>query len=75
MSSLPGGTGDNIIYALLCGGAFAGAVAYVSLHLSIYTLICLSLDDVAHRGKNNTRLAFFHKPFNFIRWSFILLHG
>ncbi|XP_029517927.1 protein MGARP isoform X5 [Oncorhynchus nerka] len=28
MSSLPGGTGDNIIYALLCGGAFAGAVAY-----------------------------------------------
>ncbi|XP_055782991.1 protein MGARP-like isoform X1 [Salvelinus fontinalis] len=28
MSSLPGGAGDNIIYALLCGGAFAGAVAY-----------------------------------------------
>ncbi|XP_038849750.1 protein MGARP-like isoform X6 [Salvelinus namaycush] len=28
MSSLPGGTGDNIIYALLCGGGFAGAVAY-----------------------------------------------
>ncbi|XP_035600277.1 uncharacterized protein LOC118363482 isoform X8 [Oncorhynchus keta] len=28
MSSVPGGTGDNIVYALLCGGAFAGAIAY-----------------------------------------------
>ncbi|KAM9413385.1 uncharacterized protein ACWYII_025243 [Salvelinus alpinus] len=28
MSSVPGGSGDNIVYALLCGGAFAGAIAY-----------------------------------------------
>ncbi|XP_046907936.1 protein MGARP isoform X4 [Hypomesus transpacificus] len=28
MSSIPGGTGENIIYALLCGGAFAGSVTY-----------------------------------------------
>ncbi|KAJ0049995.1 hypothetical protein NL108_009954 [Boleophthalmus pectinirostris] len=29
MSSLPsGGSGENIVYALLCGGAFVGAVTY-----------------------------------------------
>ncbi|XP_070818231.1 uncharacterized protein mgarpa isoform X4 [Chaetodon auriga] len=28
MSSVPGGSGDNILYALLCGGAFAGSLAY-----------------------------------------------
>ncbi|XP_042273995.1 protein MGARP isoform X6 [Thunnus albacares] len=28
MSSVPGGSGENIVYALLCGGAFAGAVTY-----------------------------------------------
>lgn len=29
MSSLPGGSGENVVYALLCGGAFVGAVSYV----------------------------------------------
>ncbi|XP_034546611.1 protein MGARP isoform X4 [Notolabrus celidotus] len=29
MSSIPGGSGENIVYALLCGGAFAGAISYV----------------------------------------------
>ncbi|XP_073342349.1 uncharacterized protein mgarpa isoform X3 [Pagrus major] len=28
MSSVPGGSGENIVYALLCGGAFVGAVTY-----------------------------------------------
>ncbi|TNM99033.1 hypothetical protein fugu_013597 [Takifugu bimaculatus] len=28
MSSVPGGSGENIVYALLCGGAFVGAVSY-----------------------------------------------
>ncbi|XP_036424639.1 protein MGARP isoform X3 [Colossoma macropomum] len=28
MSSVPGGTGENIVYVVLCGGAFAGAMAY-----------------------------------------------
>ncbi|XP_029986522.1 protein MGARP-like isoform X12 [Sphaeramia orbicularis] len=28
MSSLPGGSGENIVYAILCGGAFVGAVTY-----------------------------------------------
>ncbi|XP_035505453.1 uncharacterized protein mgarpa isoform X3 [Scophthalmus maximus] len=28
MSSLPGGSGENIVYALLCGGAFVASVAY-----------------------------------------------
>lgn len=31
MSSVPGGSGENLFYVVLCGGAFAGAVAYVSL--------------------------------------------
>lgn len=30
MSSVPGGSGENIVYAVLCGGAFIGAVSYVS---------------------------------------------
>lgn len=30
MSSVPGGSGDNIALALLCGGACAGALSYVS---------------------------------------------
>ena len=30
MSSVPGGSGENILYTLLCGGAFVGAVSYVS---------------------------------------------
>ncbi|XP_026112380.1 protein MGARP isoform X2 [Carassius auratus] len=28
MSSVPGGSGQNIFYVVLCGGAFAGALAY-----------------------------------------------
>ncbi|XP_062856006.1 protein MGARP isoform X2 [Trichomycterus rosablanca] len=28
MSSVPGGSGENLVYVLLCGGAFAGSVAY-----------------------------------------------
>ncbi|XP_032355812.1 apoptosis-inducing factor 1, mitochondrial isoform X5 [Etheostoma spectabile] len=28
MSSVPGGSGENIVYTLLCGGALVGAVAY-----------------------------------------------
>ncbi|XP_059371954.1 histone-lysine N-methyltransferase 2D-like isoform X3 [Carassius carassius] len=28
MSSVPGGSGENFLYVVLCGGAFAGAVAY-----------------------------------------------
>ncbi|XP_071769716.1 apoptosis-inducing factor 1, mitochondrial isoform X3 [Centroberyx gerrardi] len=28
MSSVPGGSGENIVYALLCGGAFVGACSY-----------------------------------------------
>ncbi|XP_042594141.1 uncharacterized protein LOC122139628 isoform X3 [Cyprinus carpio] len=28
MSSGPGGSGENFLYVVLCGGAFAGAVAY-----------------------------------------------
>ncbi|GLD62771.1 calphotin-like isoform X12 [Lates japonicus] len=28
MSSLPGGSGENIVYALLCGGALVGGVSY-----------------------------------------------
>ncbi len=31
MSSVPGGSGQNLFYVFLCGGAFAGSVAYVSL--------------------------------------------
>lgn len=31
MSSVPGGSGENILYAVLCGGAFAGSLAYVSM--------------------------------------------
>lgn len=34
MSSVPGGSGENIVYALLCGGAFVGAVSYVGDRLS-----------------------------------------
>lgn len=30
MSSVPGGSGENLIYVVLCGGAFAAAGAYVS---------------------------------------------
>lgn len=30
MSSVPGGSGENIFYALLCGGASVGALSYVS---------------------------------------------
>lgn len=30
MSSVPGGSGENIVYALLCSGAFVGACSYVS---------------------------------------------
>lgn len=30
MSSVPGGSGENIVYAVLCGGALVGAVSYVS---------------------------------------------
>ncbi|XP_056113250.1 uncharacterized protein mgarpa isoform X2 [Rhinichthys klamathensis goyatoka] len=29
MSSVPGGSGENFLYAVLCGGAFAGSLAYV----------------------------------------------
>ncbi|XP_017329137.1 protein MGARP isoform X3 [Ictalurus punctatus] len=29
MSSVPGGSGENLIYVVLCGGAFAAAGAYV----------------------------------------------
>ncbi|XP_072519593.1 uncharacterized protein mgarpa isoform X3 [Salminus brasiliensis] len=28
MSSVPGGSGENILYVVLCGGAFAGALTY-----------------------------------------------
>ncbi|XP_044061726.1 apoptosis-inducing factor 1, mitochondrial isoform X7 [Siniperca chuatsi] len=28
MSSVPGGSGENIVYAVLCGGAFVGALSY-----------------------------------------------
>ncbi|XP_022071984.1 protein MGARP isoform X50 [Acanthochromis polyacanthus] len=28
MSSVPGGSGENIVYALLCGGAFVVSVTY-----------------------------------------------
>ncbi|CAF96435.1 unnamed protein product [Tetraodon nigroviridis] len=28
MSSLPGGSGENIVYTLLCSGAFVGAISY-----------------------------------------------
>ncbi|KAK3564460.1 hypothetical protein QTP86_022627 [Hemibagrus guttatus] len=28
MSSVPGGTGQNLVYLVVCGGAFAGAIAY-----------------------------------------------
>ncbi|XP_019723006.1 protein MGARP isoform X4 [Hippocampus comes] len=28
MSSTPGGSGENILYTVLCGGAFVGAVSY-----------------------------------------------
>nr|XP_046261776.1 protein MGARP isoform X5 [Scatophagus argus] len=28
MSSVPGGSGENIVYVLLCGGAFVGAMSY-----------------------------------------------
>ncbi|XP_030623260.1 protein MGARP isoform X2 [Chanos chanos] len=28
MSSVPGGSGENIVYVVLCGGAFAAALAY-----------------------------------------------
>ncbi|XP_060740935.1 protein MGARP [Tachysurus vachellii] len=28
MSSVPGGTGENLVYLVLCGGAFAGALTY-----------------------------------------------
>ncbi|KAG5263656.1 hypothetical protein AALO_G00267200 [Alosa alosa] len=28
MSSVPGGSGENIVYALLCGGALAASLAY-----------------------------------------------
>ncbi|KAL6118079.1 mgarp [Pungitius sinensis] len=34
MSSTPGGSGENIVYALMCGGAFVGAVAYAYSTLS-----------------------------------------
>lgn len=30
MSSVPGGSGESMVYALLCGGAFVGALSYVS---------------------------------------------
>lgn len=31
MSSVPGGSGENIVYSVLCGGALVGALSYVSL--------------------------------------------
>lgn len=34
MSSVPGGSGENIVYAVLCGGALVGAVSYVSSTVS-----------------------------------------
>ncbi|CAL8267481.1 unnamed protein product [Boreogadus saida] len=34
MSTVPGGSGENIVYALLCGGAFVGSLAYVYSTLS-----------------------------------------
>lgn len=33
MSSVPGGSGENLFYSVLCVGAFAGALAYVSASL------------------------------------------
>lgn len=33
MSSVPGGTGENLVYLVLCGGAFAGALTYVSFFM------------------------------------------
>lgn len=50
MSSFPGGSGENIAYALLCGGAFVGAVSYVSelFQLLKYssTWFTLSMSDI-----------------------------
>ncbi|XP_029296960.1 uncharacterized protein mgarpa isoform X5 [Cottoperca gobio] len=37
MSSLPGGSGDNIVYTLLCGGVFVASVSYVYSTLSTDT--------------------------------------
>ncbi|XP_029368372.1 fibrous sheath CABYR-binding protein isoform X2 [Echeneis naucrates] len=34
MSSVPGGSGENIVYTLLCGGAFVGAVSYAYITVS-----------------------------------------
>ncbi|XP_077387573.1 uncharacterized protein LOC144025437 isoform X3 [Festucalex cinctus] len=34
MSSTPGGSGENILYAVMCGGAIVGAVTYTFKNLS-----------------------------------------
>ncbi|XP_069569809.1 uncharacterized protein mgarpa isoform X5 [Brachyistius frenatus] len=34
MSSIPGGSGENIVYTVLCGGAFVGALSYAYSTLS-----------------------------------------
>ncbi|XP_053284594.1 uncharacterized protein mgarpa isoform X4 [Pleuronectes platessa] len=34
MSSLPGGSGENILYAALCGGAFVASVSYTYMTMT-----------------------------------------
>lgn len=34
MSTVPGGSGENILYAVLCGGALVGAMSYAYSTLS-----------------------------------------
>lgn len=50
MSSVPGGSGENIVYALLCGGALVGAVSYVSKLFQLLkyssTWFRLSMSDI-----------------------------
>ncbi|KAM9470274.1 uncharacterized protein mgarpa [Clarias gariepinus] len=53
MSSVPGGTGENVMLVLLCGGAFAAAVTYA------YRTVCRDsarfterMTEIAARPKN-----------------------
>ncbi|XP_041846567.1 uncharacterized protein mgarpa isoform X9 [Melanotaenia boesemani] len=34
MSSVPGGSGENIVYAILCGGALVGSLSYAYITVS-----------------------------------------
>ncbi|XP_036069990.1 uncharacterized protein si:ch211-235e9.8 isoform X9 [Oryzias melastigma] len=52
MSSVPGGSGENIVYSVLCGGALVGALSYAySTVNSDHNRFNSRLEDIRSRPK------------------------